>query len=158
MKLFQLFFVIVISAAIMSCGSDKKNNINSSPSKSSSTKSSSEVIKMGQKTSVTADSNTSNGATPEQIKKAKELLKKTSQDDINSVKAKKVFKMHCSICHGFKGDMKVNGAKDLTKSNIPIEEAVAQVYHGKGLMTPYKGVLSDAEIIAVSHYALSLSK
>jgi len=68
------------------------------------------------------------------------------------VNAVKIFKMHCALCHGFKGNMMINGAKDLTKSTIPLEESVAQVYHGKGLMTPYKGVLTDAEIIAVCQY------
>ena len=54
--------------------------------------------------------------------------------------------------------MKINGAKDLTKSKISINEAVAQVYFGRGLMQPYKGLLSDAEIIAVSKYSESLRK
>ena len=66
--------------------------------------------------------------------------------------------MHCSICHGFKGNMEINGAKNLMKSTITQQEAVAQVYHGKGLMVPYKGVLTDAEIVAVSKYTETLRK
>ena len=32
------------------------------------------------------------------------------------------------------------------------EEEVAQVYFGKGLMTPFKGIMTDAEIVAVAKY------
>ena len=49
-----------------------------------------------------------------------------------------------------------NGAKDLTISEADLTERVAQVYFGKGLMTPFKGVLSDAEIVAVSQYLETL--
>ena len=60
--------------------------------------------------------------------------------------------MFCAVCHGKTGDLNVNGAKDLTASKISLEESVAQVYHGRGLMTPFKGVLKDHEIVAVSKY------
>lgn len=96
------------------------------------------------------------GATPEQLKKAEELIASTTDKQIESVDAKKKFKMFCSICHGIKGDMMVNGAKDLTKSKISLQESVAQVYHGKGLMTPFKGVLKDHEIVAIAKYTESL--
>ena len=48
--------------------------------------------------------------------------------------------------------------KDLTKSKLPLVESVAQVYHGKGLMTPYKGILKDPEIVAVAKYIETLRK
>ena len=50
------------------------------------------------------------------------------------------------------GKMAINGAKDLTKVKTSLEENVAQIYHGKGLMTPFRGVLKDAEIVAVANY------
>ena len=64
--------------------------------------------------------------------------------------------MHCAACHGFKGNMKINGAKDLTKSTLPQDESVAQMYFGKGLMTPYKNILKDYEIVALSNYITTL--
>ena len=66
--------------------------------------------------------------------------------------SKTKYKRLCAACHGFTGDLNVNGAKDLTASKIPLEESVAQIYHGKGLMTPFKGLLKDHEIVAVAKY------
>jgi len=102
--------------------------------------------------------NNPSGASPAQLAKAASLLEEVDQPEVDKIDSKKLFKIHCSICHGFKGDMMINGAKDLVKSRISINEAIAQVYHGKGLMTPYKGVLTDAEIIAVSQYTETLRK
>ena len=94
----------------------------------------------------------------EQLEKAKEILAEVNAKSISAVDAEKVFKMHCASCHGFKGNMMVNGAKDLTKSTIDIVNSVAQVYHGKGLMTPYKGLLKSEEIVAVCQYIETLRK
>lgn len=90
--------------------------------------------------------------TPEQLAKAKELIASTEQETIDAINAKKKFKLYCTICHGIKGDLQINGAKDLTKSNISLTESVAQVYYGQGLMTPFKGILKDEEIVAVAKY------
>ena len=99
-----------------------------------------------------SDDKKTSSMTKEQLAKADEIIKKVTEDDITSVSAKKLFKIHCSTCHGFKGNMMVNGAKDLTKSKISLQESVAQVYYGKGLMTPYRGVLEDKEIVALCKY------
>ena len=66
--------------------------------------------------------------------------------------------MYCAACHGFTGDLNVNGAKDLTTSKTTLVESVAQVYHGKGLMTPFKGLLKDEQIVSVSKYIETLRK
>ena len=89
---------------------------------------------------------------PEQLKKAKEILAAATEDQIAEVDAKGKYKMFCAACHGFDGALGVNGAKDLSASKLNIEESVAQVYFGKGLMTPFKGLLKDHEIVAVSKY------
>jgi len=89
---------------------------------------------------------------PEQLKKAKELIANATEEAIAAVDAKKKFKQFCAACHGFTGDLNVNGAKDLTASKIPLEESIAQIYHGRGLMTPFKGLLKDDEIVAVAKY------
>ena len=96
--------------------------------------------------------------TKEQLDKAKAIISKVTDKDIEALKAGKIYRSNCALCHGFKGKMKINGAKDLTKSTIPLHEAVAQVYFGKGLMNPYKGVLKDAEIVAVCQYIEKLRK
>ncbi|MBT8232721.1 MAG: cytochrome c [Saprospiraceae bacterium] len=96
--------------------------------------------------------------TPEQIAKAKEIISSVSKKDMEALDGKKLFRMHCATCHGFKGNMKINGAKDLTKSKIPLEESVAQVYFGKGLMTPYKSILEEKEIVKLAYYVEDLRK
>jgi len=98
------------------------------------------------------------GATPEQLKKAKEIISSVSKKEIEAIDAKKKFKQFCATCHGFTGDLNVNGAKDLTVSKISLEESVAQVYHGKGLMTPFSGIMNDAEIVAVAKWIEGLRK
>ena len=94
----------------------------------------------------------------EQIAKAQEIISGISKEDIAAINAKKVFKANCASCHGFTGDLGINGSKDLTKSTISLTEAVAQVYHGKGLMLPYKDVLTEAELVAVAKYTEGLRK
>jgi len=89
---------------------------------------------------------------PEQLAKAKEVLASATEDQIAEVDAKGKYKMFCAACHGFDGALGVNGAKDLSASKLSLVESVAQVYFGKGLMTPFKGLLKDHEIVAVSKY------
>ncbi len=95
---------------------------------------------------------------PEEIKKAKAIIAGVSEEAVAAVEAKKKFKMFCAVCHGFTGDLNINGAKDLTASKISLEESVAQVYHGRGLMTPFKGIMKDEEIVAVAKYIETMRK
>jgi len=93
-----------------------------------------------------------------QVNKAKQIIASVSPAAIASVDPKIIFKANCASCHGFTGDLGVNGAKDLTASIISLEEAVAQVYHGRGLMTPYKDILKPEELVAVAKYTETLRK
>jgi len=93
---------------------------------------------------------------PEKMKKAKDLIASVDKSKIEAVDAKKSYKKYCTTCHGFKGNMKMNGATDLTKLKSSLERRVAQIYFGKGTMTPFKDVMEDAEIIAVAKYVASL--
>lgn len=161
MNLIQIIYVFILAVTLASCGGDK--NPYTSPQKKGPGSIQVEKSSKKKKTKSTqtvsskaVEKKASDGASPAQLKKAQTLLDNTAKDDINKVDGKKLFKLNCSICHGLKGNMMVNGAKDLTKSAITLQEAVAQVYHGKGLMTPYKGILTDAEIIAVSNYTKTL--
>lgn len=148
-----LFFSLLSVLIISSCG-DGYNQANKKPktSKESSKKS----PKAAEKTlaSVTVEQNS---VPAEQMQKAKELID-AAASDLSSIDAKGLFKKQCAICHGFKGNLMINGAKDLTKSNISLAESVAQVYFGKGTMTPFKGILSDEEIVAVAQYTETLRK
>ena len=101
---------------------------------------------------------TASSISTEQIAKAKEIIGSVTEKAMKGLNPKKIFKTNCASCHGFTGNLAINGAKDLTKSTISLQEAVAQVYHGKGLMTPYKDVLSAEELVAVAKYTETLRK
>jgi len=173
MKLVAFLNISILTfCLIISCGNDaskkttgektstEKVSTDKSAVKSSSSKSSLTAtvpVKKTGKGSLTATVPLKEDEVPpKQLKKAKEMIASVSQEEIDAIDAKKKFKMLCSTCHGFKGDLNVNGAKDLSKSNISLAKSVARVYFGKGLMTPFKGVLTDAEIVAVSKYTESL--
>ena len=97
-------------------------------------------------------------SSPKQLAKAESILAAVTNEDIATVNGKQIYKNYCGICHGITGDLNVNGATDLTTSNLPMNERVAQVYHGRGLMTPFKGLLKDKEIVAVTTYIEELRK
>ena len=50
------------------------------------------------------------------------------------------------------------GAPDLTKSDMLLEERKELINNGKGVMVPYKNLLSSQEIEAVAEYSLGFYK
>ena len=73
-------------------------------------------------------------------------------------KGEQIFRMNCTLCHGADGKLGFNGAKDLTKSTLTKEEMIARVRDGKGVMMPYKNMLSAKDIEAVVQHVRSLAK
>lgn len=69
-----------------------------------------------------------------------------------------IFKTRCELCHGADGKLGANGSKDLTVSELDLNERIAMVTNGKGLMTPFKDILSLQEIKAVSEYSMTFKK
>lgn len=69
-----------------------------------------------------------------------------------------VFRQNCVICHGSDGQLGLNGAKDLTQSERPLEERIQIITQGKNLMTPFRTILSPEEIAAVAAYTLTFKK
>ena len=67
-----------------------------------------------------------------------------------------IFKENCVVYHGVDGKLGLNGAKDLTKSSLSIDEKKLQVKEGKGLMTPFKNILTENEIELVVNYVQTL--
>ena len=88
----------------------------------------------------------------EQLAKAKAIIVDVTEEDINNVKAKNKYDMLCAMCHGMDGKLQFNGAKDLSESVYGLEENVALIYYGKGFMSPYNGMMTEAEIVAVAKY------
>ncbi|MCB0662256.1 MAG: c-type cytochrome [Saprospiraceae bacterium] len=67
-----------------------------------------------------------------------------------------LFKTYCIQCHGLYGDLQINGAKDLSKSELTLEERITMIENGKNLMTPFKGMLTPEQIKAVAQYTFEL--
>lgn len=66
-----------------------------------------------------------------------------------------IFKQYCVLCHGADGKLGTNGAKDLSLSVLDKAQRIEMIRNGKGLMTPFKEILSDEEIEAVATYTLT---
>lgn len=67
-------------------------------------------------------------------------------------KGRLIYKQYCVICHGADGKLGISDAKDLSVSTIDMEERLNQITNGKGLMTPYKDILSGEQIQSVADY------
>ncbi len=158
MKKISFVIVLLLAGLVWSCGDNKPKEKKEDPFKTEATKKKDATDDESSTAKVTVDSEpeeepvATTPIPPEQIKKAEEILASISDSDLAGIDGKKKYKLFCSPCHGMDGKMAINGAKDLTKVKTSLEENVAQIYHGKGLMTPFKGVLKDAEIVAVANY------
>jgi cytochrome c6 len=78
--------------------------------------------------------------------------------EVGNKKGKLVYKQYCVICHGADGKLAVSGASDLSISALTLDERVSQIKNGKGLMTPYKDILSQSQIQSVAEYLEELKK
>ena len=67
-------------------------------------------------------------------------------------KGKIIYKQYCVACHGADGKLGVSDATDLSTSTIDMKERIYQITNGKGMMTPYKDVLSETQIKDVAEY------
>lgn len=91
----------------------------------------------------------------EQEAHIKSLIKNYQKGEAD-IDAERIFRERCAICHGVKGNLGVNGAGDLTKSSLNLTDRVATIYYGKKTMTPFKEILSDAEIVELALYVALL--
>ena len=165
MKKLLVVITLLCFGLLFSCGGDKPEKAKEDPFKTEGTEN--KKTPDNDDTKTTSDSNDSDAeeeivqtipTPPEHLAKAKEVIAAIKDSDMEGIDGKKKYKMFCTPCHGLDGKLNVNGATDLTKSKTSLNESVAQVYHGKGLMTPFKGILKDAEIVAVAKYIEELRK
>ena len=69
-----------------------------------------------------------------------------------------VVRRYCVLCHGADGKLGLNGAKDLTASQLTREQRIDIITNGKKTMTPFGEILTPEEIQAVADYTLTLKK
>ena len=69
---------------------------------------------------------------------------------------KVLFQQNCARCHGANGKLGLNGAHDLTKSNLNDFGRVYLVVNGLGKMPAFKAKLTAAQVQQVVAYSLTL--
>lgn len=69
---------------------------------------------------------------------------------------KEIYKTHCALCHGERGNAKIAQSADLTITKMNTTEISDLIYHGKKTMPRFAEVLGEPEINAVSNYVLTL--
>ena len=74
----------------------------------------------------------------------------------SEITGKDLFKENCVLCHGIKGDLMTNGAKNLNLSKISLEERILVITNGRNVMTGFATKLSTEEISKVAEFTLSL--
>jgi len=72
----------------------------------------------------------------------------------------KLYKTYCVTCHGLYGDMQGNGAIDLTKSVLTLEDRIKVVSEGRPgtVMVGFKTLLDEAKIKALAEHLEKLRK
>lgn len=88
--------------------------------------------------------------------KEKSPVKEVASAEKPAVDGAKIFKQNCELCHGPDGKLGANGSKDLTVSDLDLNETIRQITKGKGAMVAYENILSLAEIKAVAEYTMTL--
>lgn len=69
-----------------------------------------------------------------------------------AVSGKEIFTQKCASCHGDNGKLALNGAKDLSLTQLDHTKIVAIIKDGKNMMAAYKSTLSAEQIEAVASY------
>lgn len=67
-----------------------------------------------------------------------------------------LYTQRCAACHGPDGKLGLNGAHDLSKSNLNTVGRVYMVTNGLGKMPGFKDQLTDEQIRQVAEYSLTL--
>jgi cytochrome c6 len=67
-----------------------------------------------------------------------------------------IFQKNCARCHGKDGRLGLNGAHDLTKSNLNTMGRTYLVTNGMGKMPSFSKTLNSTQIAQVVAYSLTL--
>ena len=69
---------------------------------------------------------------------------------------KVLYNTQCILCHGENGTLQMSGAKNLTQSEMTLDQVVERIQKGKLTMPPYEEDFSSHEIDAISEYVMTL--
>ena len=67
-----------------------------------------------------------------------------------------LFKRYCKACHGKDGTLQINGAFDLSTSQLNQLEIINVVSNGRNDMIGYKKILTEQEMISIANFVLNL--
>ena len=71
---------------------------------------------------------------------------------------RELYSQYCILCHGDDGKREFNGAKDITVSELTLEGRIELITNGRGLMTPFEGILQPEDIKKVAAYSMTLGQ
>ena len=71
---------------------------------------------------------------------------------------REVFRTYCVVCHGAKGNLGMNGAKDLTNSSLTLQERIHIITNGRKTMQSFEKTLTKEEIAKVAVYTMTLKE
>lgn len=81
---------------------------------------------------------------------------KKSAQTVSGPDGAKIYKINCVLCHGEDGKLGLNESKDLTLTNMTLDERIALIKNGKNTMVGFGNLLKEEEIRAVAEYTLTL--
>ncbi|MDX1478490.1 MAG: cytochrome c [Saprospiraceae bacterium] len=79
-----------------------------------------------------------------------------SQKDL--AEGEQLYRQYCILCHGEDGKLQLNGAMDITQSQLTIEERIELMKNGRNLMTPFEGILTEDQMRLIANYAITLKE
>jgi mono/diheme cytochrome c family protein len=77
---------------------------------------------------------------------------------ITSVNGQEIYETQCIQCHGADGKLMMSGAKDLSLSQLTLDQKISLITNGKNAMAAYKDILNTEQIAAVAAYTETLKK
>lgn len=97
-------------------------------------------------------SSSANGSVSESAEMLNSENIEVSSVSANVKNGKEIYIAECKKCHGLDGKKGLFKAPDLSTSKLTLEERVAWIKKGKGVMPAYEGQLNEEEIKSVAAY------
>lgn len=77
-------------------------------------------------------------------------------DDASLTPQEQLFRKECAACHGRDGNLAMDGAADLTKSDLNKDEIAVVIRNGKGAMPGFGQSLTDQEVDGLVEHVFGL--